>query len=402
VHIAVCGPVSLDLLGDFVEGGTDIPRGYVCPLIAFLIRAYIAQGHFVTVVTSTTDVAHVTKWHGKSCNIIATPRRAKVSSLALDLFRAEVRFMRDELIKAHLDVVHAQWSYEFADAAIGSGLATLVTAHDSPWRVAYIMKHPYRWIRAFYSQFWVLPRVKHLSTVSPYMVRELRRRNGYLRPIMLVPNGIDRQRMSSKPILKKGKLDSVKILTVSEWGGLKNVTTALDAFDIIQTNNPGAQLSLVGPGLGLDGPAQVYCRTHNILDHNIRFCGYQSQKYILNLLRNETDVFLNTSLEESFCLTLLEAMAQGIPSVGGDRSGAVPWLLDGGNAGALVNVKSAPAVADAVERMRNDPDWRNTLAENGYCRVREHFLIEQVAGQYLDILGQIRVTGQNAHLVRPC
>lgn len=393
MHIAVCGPVSLDLLADLIDHNTGMPHGYACPLIAFIVRAYIDRGHFVTVITSTGDVAHVTRWHGKSCNIIATPRRLKASSLARDLFRSEVRLMRKELIAAKPDVVHAQWCYEFADAALCSGIVTLVTAHDSPWRIAYLLKHPYRWIRAFYAQFWILPRVKHLSTVSPYMIHELRRRNGYLRPITLVPNGIGRQRMNPKPILKDGKLVSPRIMTVSEWGDRKNIKITLDAFGIIQLKLPNAQLTLVGSGLGPEGPAQAYCRSHNIPDHNIHFCGYQTQDHVIEMLRKDTDIFVITTLEESFCMTLLEAMAQGVPCIGGNESGAVPWLLDEGRSGVLVNVKSASAVADAVAQVCDDTVLRESIARNGYGRVEEQFLIDQVAGKYLDVLERIRLDG---------
>jgi glycosyltransferase involved in cell wall biosynthesis len=395
MHIAVCGPVSLDLLADLLDDKTGMPRGYVCPLIAFIVRAYIARGHFVTVITSTGDVAHVTRWHGKSCNIIATPRRLKAASLVGDLFRTEVRLMRDELIAAKPDVAHAQWCYEFADAALGSGIVTLVTAHDSPWRIAYLLKHPYRWIRAFYAQFWILPRIKYLSTVSPYMIRALRSWNGYWKPITLVPNGIGRQRMNPKPILKDGKLVSPRILTVSEWGDHKNIKITLDAFGIIQLKLPNAQLTLVGSGLGPEGPAQAYCRSHNIPIHNILFCGYQTQEHVIEMLRKDADIFVITTLEESFCMTLLEAMAQGVPCIGGYVSGAVPWLLDEGRSGLLVNVKSASAVADAVARMCDDSVLRKATARNGYCRVKEQFLIEHVAGKYLNVLERIRLNSKN-------
>jgi len=402
MHIAICGPISLKLLKDDVAEGGRLPSGYLYPFAAFLAKEYMKAGHRVSVVTSADSVSETCTWTGEKCSIVVTPRRARARDLIKTFYCREIDAMAVALKQLAPDVIHAQWTYEFADAALRTGIPTLVTARDSPWRIAWLMKQTYRFLRACYAQFSVLPRIKHLSTISPYMIRELRCLHGYFRPIFLVPNGIDKGRMDPSPMTRSGKIDAPRIMSVSDWGPRKNVITTLKAFKRIQERRADAQLTLVGNGLEAEGPAEKFCRQNGIPVHKIRFLGYQSPDHILDLLRKETDIFLHTTLEESFCVTILEAMAQGVPCIGGKGSGAVPWLLDEGKAGLLVNVRSATAVADAVLGVCDDSDARNAFALNGYRRVNEHFLLSQVAGDYLKILEQIKMGGKRSPVESVC
>lgn len=390
MHIAVCGPISLQLLSDYVSEGETLPRGYACPLIAFICREYLRKGHSLTVVTSTTDVEAEKQWCGDTCRIVATPRRKKARLLMMDFYRCEVGVMRQALLRAKPDVIHAMWSYEFADAALGTKIPTLITCHDSPWRVGFQTRLFYRFVRALYAQFWVFPRVQYMSTVSPYIINELRRFHGYFRKVVLIPNGIPCDRLNAEPQFDCRGRAKATIVVVSEWGRLKNVVSSIEAFSLIQQEVQSAELVLFGHGLGAGEAAESYCRRKNISTKNMRFLGYQPQEKILSVLREEAAVFLHTSLEESFCMTILEAMAQGVVCVGGKRCGAVPWLLDEGQSGVLVDVKSAKSVAAGVINMLRDGGERERLARAGYRRVQMMFMLDSLADEYLHLLDGIR------------
>mgnify|MGYP000952875834 CR=1 FL=1 len=82
-------------------------------------------------------------------------------------------------------------------------------------------------------------------------------------------------------------------------------------------------------------------------------------------------------------MTVLEAMAQGLPVVALPDSGAVPWLLDHGRAGCLAATQSWPHLAEAMHHVLEDVDYRETLAAAGYERALNEFTLESVADQYL-------------------
>jgi glycosyltransferase involved in cell wall biosynthesis len=83
-------------------------------------------------------------------------------------------------------------------------------------------------------------------------------------------------------------------------------------------------------------------------------------------------------------MTVLEAMAQGRPVVAFPKSGAIPWLLDHGQAGHLAVSQKWQALADAMGAVHEDRALRGRLAAAGYLRAKTHFTLEAVADQYLN------------------
>ena len=395
MHIAMCSPATLTLLSDLVEHGSEMPPGYQFPLMSQLVRSYIDYGHQVTLITNTPDVAETRKWCGEKLTVIVIPCRRRARHRALDFFRREVQLMANALEKVQPDVIHAHWTYEFADAALRAHrFPALVTAHDSPWRVAKEINTLYRWIRAAYSQFWVLPRIWHLTTVSPYIAHELKTRHFFNRPITIIPNGIAQTRVSH--FSREHPLDSEApvVASVSEWGKIKNISATLNAFAVFRQSHPAAKLLLFGNGLGPGDVADAYCRDHGIAT-GIDFRGYGAQEDILHELRNRTDIFVHSSLEESFCMTILEAMSQGVPCIGGQNSGAVPWVLDNGRAGILTDVRDPQAIVNAMNRLLDSPSLYHQLSTAGLARCRMEFSLQHVTGLYLQLLESIASSGNN-------
>ena len=79
---------------------------------------------------------------------------------------------------------------------------------------------------------------------------------------------------------------------------------------------------------------------------------------------------------EQFGRVLIEAMACGVPVIGSE-SGEIPWVI--GDAGVLFPEGDVRALADALERLAGDPEWRRELAGQGRARVLAHFTQAQVA-----------------------
>lgn len=89
--------------------------------------------------------------------------------------------------------------------------------------------------------------------------------------------------------------------------------------------------------------------------HNIHLHGHLEHKALLKQICR-ANLFLHTSLTESFGMAVAEAMAMGIPVVAGENSGAIPWLLREGAAGQLVNVNDVRAIRDAITKGLSQAD----------------------------------------------
>ena len=93
------------------------------------------------------------------------------------------------------------------------------------------------------------------------------------------------------------------------------------------------------------------------------------------------DVGLVTSDTESFCLSLLEAMCFGCPSVS-TRVGGIPEVVEDNESGLLVPPRDVAALATALEALIHDEPRRKALGRAGQARARARFSAEVIVPRY--------------------
>jgi glycosyltransferase involved in cell wall biosynthesis len=93
------------------------------------------------------------------------------------------------------------------------------------------------------------------------------------------------------------------------------------------------------------------------------------------------DAFALCSRMEGMPVTLLEAMAAGLPSVVSDVGG-VAEATDGGRAARVVPAGDPSAFAEAVSALDRDREGARALAERGARRVRERFSEDRMVDAY--------------------
>jgi glycosyltransferase involved in cell wall biosynthesis len=146
---------------------------------------------------------------------------------------------------------------------------------------------------------------------------------------------------------------------------------------------------MLGSGFEKGGPAERWAKRHHA-DSGVQFVGAVPQAEVLRTLTDDVDVLVHPSLEESFCMSALEAMAIGVPVLGGRGSGAIPWLLEGGKCGRLVNVASPASIASGMRTMLQDKDLRVALARSGRQKALDEYRLDAVAAQYENLLAKSR------------
>lgn len=93
------------------------------------------------------------------------------------------------------------------------------------------------------------------------------------------------------------------------------------------------------------------------------------------------DLGLFTSESESFCLSILEAMCFGCPSVA-PRVGGIPEVVEDQVSGLLVPFADIAAQTQAVERLIQDPAARQRLGQAAQQRAREMFSAAAIVPHY--------------------
>jgi glycosyltransferase involved in cell wall biosynthesis len=93
------------------------------------------------------------------------------------------------------------------------------------------------------------------------------------------------------------------------------------------------------------------------------------------------DIGLFTSESESFCLSILECMCFGRPSVAW-RVGGIPEVSEDQVTGLLVPFGEVGEMAGAVERLIGDPALRRQIGQAARRRARERFATDVIVPQY--------------------
>jgi glycosyltransferase involved in cell wall biosynthesis len=99
------------------------------------------------------------------------------------------------------------------------------------------------------------------------------------------------------------------------------------------------------------------------------------------------DIFLNTSHFDNTPVSVIEAMACGLPVVS-TNVGGIPYLLEHGKTALLIQPGNVGEMAAVVTRLVTDPDLGARLSANGR-KLAESFDWEVVLPQWCRLLNSV-------------
>jgi glycosyltransferase involved in cell wall biosynthesis len=118
------------------------------------------------------------------------------------------------------------------------------------------------------------------------------------------------------------------------------------------------------------------------------YAGFANRAELKAQLRQAALLVL-PSLEDNCPMTVLEAMAAGVPVVAANVGG-VPDLIEGGKTGIFCDPLEPASIAAGVEQLLADPAAAAGIAREARRRARERFLPEVVAQRHLEIYAEVR------------
>lgn len=287
-----------------------------------------------------------------------------------------------ELRQRKIDVIHAHQYTPFFYSAVarilaGFGPKLVFTEHGRHFPDVVSRKRRL-------ANRWVLSRLtQRVNAVCEFSRQSLATSDGFdLDHIEVIENGIDAahyvEPVDRRELRARLGLDQHRryLACVARFHPVKDHATLLRAFARLAPTHPEVELLLVGDGpLRADLEQQV---RQLQLDSRVRFLGVRRD--VPDLLR-AVDLFCMTSVSEAASLTVLEAMAAGLPVVV-TRVGGNPELVRHEIDGLLVSSRDPEAIADALARLLHEPMLRAALGEAGRQRVRERFLLEHTVEAY--------------------
>jgi L-malate glycosyltransferase len=366
LNLAAIGPEAVPTGPDGAHPVTDLVLG----LAGNAVR--------LNLVTLDSAVESVHEFRGDLVSLSVCPSRPRARSRSKDLFREERRYVADRVRAAQPDVVSAHWTYEYALGALDAGYPCLITVHDWAPSILWSMRDKYRAVRLV-MQLLTFARGRDFAAVSPYMARRVQRLTR--RRVDVLPNGLDASWLDGD----RSDLASRDVVAVNHgFSRHKNVHALLAAWPEVLRRCPEARLLLAGRDFEKAGIAQQWSEQH-CPSKNVFFLGPIERETFRKLLKTAR-VFVHPSLEESFGMVALEAMASGVPVIAGDKSGAIPWVV--GEAGRLINVRDPSKIAANVLDFLEDDAACHSAADAGLERARR-FGVGVVARSYLQRLSGI-------------
>jgi len=205
-------------------------------------------------------------------------------------------------------------------------------------------------------------------------------------PVALIPNGIDLQRYKAPRRNDKDADAEKTVLYIGRLEQRKGVAYLLKAFSSIASLHPNVRLLIAGSGPDRE-KLEEYVSEAGL--KNVSFLGFISDDEKLTLLR-EADLFCSPALYgESFGIVLLEAMASGLVTVGGDNPGYASVMTGLGSI-SLVDPKDTDEFARRLILLLQENGlrqlWRNwakaQLPQYNYKVVTDQY--EEVYSQALE------------------
>lgn len=160
-------------------------------------------------------------------------------------------------------------------------------------------------------------------------------------------------------------MDRRILLSVSTKRAHKNLRRLLDALALIPT---GERPLLVLPGYPTPHEEELRRQALDLgIADDVRLLGWLSSAELEGLYAI-AECFVFASLYEGFGMTVLEAMARGVP-VACSNASAIPEVA--GDAALLFDPERTEEIAGAIRSLLGDPKLRTRLAEAGRRRAAE-------------------------------
>lgn len=285
-----------------------------------------------------------------------------------------------EVSKQHrLDVLHVHYAVPHATAAV---LAKSMLPSESQPRIVTTLHGTDTTLLGADPGYG--PAIRHalaysdaITTVSAYLERETRRLLRLEQPIDVIHNFFEPHPPARPPAAVRSELGltgEVVVLHASNLRPLKRIDLLLESISRVRPRAGFKLVVLAGDSFAPFLPA-------------VRKAGLEDRLIVLEKVTQIEDYLqiadmgFFTSETESFCLSILEGMCFGSPSVA-TAVGGIPEVVEDGTSGVLVHSSDPEVLARALEELLYDPIRRKQMGGAARKRALERFSAKAIVPRY--------------------
>ncbi|WP_046745265.1 glycosyltransferase family 4 protein [Kordia zhangzhouensis] len=192
--------------------------------------------------------------------------------------------------------------------------------------------------------------------VSPSLfLKSVFEKYGYTN-VQHIPNNVE---IENYPFTKRSKVGA-KLLWVRSFAEIYHPQMAVNVAHQLKESGVKVSLCMVGPKKD-DSFVQTQTLAKQ-LNVDVTFTGKLSKHEWISLSK-DYDIFINTTNFDNTPVSLIEAMALGLPVVS-TNVGGIPYLLSDGEDGILVAPENVQEMCTAIKTLLNSPEMVEKLTKN--------------------------------------
>lgn len=216
---------------------------------------------------------------------------------------------------------------------------------------------------------WLTSQIDCIVCPSGFIEQLILKSNPRARTLV-IPNGIELDRFSPGTVKRK------QVLCVTRMFERKGVQYLVEAFQRIKRDD--WTLEIVGDGPYLE---QITAMARGWPDVHVR--GFlENDSMELRKLYEESAIFSLPSASENFPIVLLEAMTAGAAIITTSGTGCADVA---GDTAELVTPRNTAELAEALQKLMDDTEYRESLAQRGRARVEQYFSWPSVVQQHVEL-----------------
>lgn len=190
---------------------------------------------------------------------------------------------------------------------------------------------------------------------------------------------------SQYPKPAKGKNDEWLFYTAARLYWIKGFEYLLEAIRILL--DKGWRIHYYISGTGDQEHSVLYTIKDLHLEEHVHLLGW-SKPEVKKQWMQKADLYVLGSVNEGFNNSVLQAQACGLPVVCSD-AGGLPENIQDGVTGMIARRRDAKDFADKIEYLLSNPDLLIQMGKNARQRVVQHFSIDRVVTQFVEMYSHI-------------
>jgi glycosyltransferase involved in cell wall biosynthesis len=186
----------------------------------------------------------------------------------------------------------------------------------------------------------------------------------YPENLLLIPNSIDLEKYP----FQLRSVSGPRLLWVRSFSKIYNPKMAIDVYALLKKDFPNAELCMIGPDK--ENSIEKYIKYSQDLGLDVTFTGKLSKEEWIARAA-DFDVFINTTHFDNTPVSVIEAMALGLPVVS-TNVGGIPFLIENRKQGLLVEDSDTLGMVNAIRQLLNDPHLVLTIQKNARAKVAHY------------------------------